>query len=266
MITRSHNTEMKDLFSSNSELYSLARPSYPIEVVQELLNLVPENHFVWDCGAGSGQFTQLLAPYFDHVVATDISEQQLSKAPYFENVSYQLQSAEKTSFAAHSFDLITVAQAVHWFDFDEFYAEVYRTLKIDGIFAVIGYGLIHVEHPVLNRLIHQLYFEVLDGYWDPERKYIDDLYQTIPFPFEEISVPKMTMQYQWSKEQLINYLNTWSALKHFREKNQNQPLVEIQKFLENDHESVLVEFPVLFRAGKLQQKRRKRLMKKKNKF
>ena len=100
--------------------------------------------------SGSGQLTQLLAPHFDAVVATDISAHQLQHAPYFENVSYQVQSAEHTSFAEQSFDLITVAQAIHWFDFDGFYAEVRRTLRPEGILAVIGYGLIQLQQPELQ--------------------------------------------------------------------------------------------------------------------
>ena len=141
---------MKDRFSSGSQLYQLARPSYPASLIQEILKHVVTPQFAWDCGAGSGQLTQLLAPHFDTVVATDISVHQLQHAPYFENVSYQVQSAEHTSFAEQSFDLITVAQAIHWFDFDGFYAEVLRTLRPEGILAVIGYGLIQLQQPELQ--------------------------------------------------------------------------------------------------------------------
>ena len=74
---------MKDLFSSGSQLYQQARPSYPPEVVQEILNHVPERGFAWDCGAGSGQFTQLLSPYFDHIVATDMSEKTIKSCTLF---------------------------------------------------------------------------------------------------------------------------------------------------------------------------------------
>ncbi|WP_428702003.1 class I SAM-dependent methyltransferase, partial [Staphylococcus aureus] len=76
-------------------------------------------------------------------------------------------------FAAHSFDLISVAQAIHWFDFDGFYKEVQRTLKPQGILAVIGYGLIQVENKVIHSMIQDVYFKKLNGYWDAERRYID---------------------------------------------------------------------------------------------
>lgn len=245
---------MKDRFSSGSQLYQLARPSYPASLIQEILKHVATPQFAWDCGAGSGQLTQLLAPHFDAVVATDISAHQLQHAPYFENVSYQVQSAEHTSFAEQSFDLITVAQAIHWFDFDGFYAEVLRTLRPEGILAVIGYGLIQLQQPELQGCIERLYFKTLTGYWDAERRYIDEAYQTIPFPFEEIATPELSMSFQWSAAQLLDYLNTWSALKHYRAKNSNDPLYEFKAFFAlDDHANQVFElkFPIFLRLGRL---------------
>ncbi|KAF1014302.1 MAG: putative methyltransferase [Acinetobacter bereziniae] len=253
---------MKDLFSSGSALYQQARPSYPQDVVQEILNHVPERSFAWDCGAGSGQFTQLLSPYFDHIVATDLSEQQLQLAPYFDNVSYQVQSAEHTSFAAQSFDLISVAQAIHWFDFDGFYKEVQRTLKPQGILAVIGYGLIQVENKTIHSMIQDLYFKKLKGYWDAERRYIDEEYQTIPFPFEEITVTNFKMQYQWSSAQLLKYLSTWSTIEHYCEKNQDHPLLELAEQLSSEDQDLKIEFPVFLRLGRLKTLKKKCFMKK----
>ena len=245
---------MKDRFSSGSQLYQLARPSYPASLIQEILKHVATPQFAWDCGAGSGQLTQLLAPHFDAVVATDISAHQLQHAPYFENVSYQVQSAEHTSFAEQSFDLITVAQAIHWFDFDGFYAEVLRTLRPEGILAVIGYGLIQLQQPELQGCIERLYFKTLTGYWDAERRYIDEAYQTIPFPFEEIATSELSMSFQWSAAQLLDYLNTWSALKHYRAKNSDDPLFEFKAFFAlDDHVNQLFElkFPIFLRLGRL---------------
>ena len=252
---------MKDLFSDISQIYKQARPSYPHAVIAEILSHVPQKHFVWDCGAGSGQFTQLLSPYFEHVVATDLSAQQLQQAPYLDNVSYQIQHAEKTSFAQKSFDLITVAQAIHWFDFDAFYAEVKRTLKPNGILAVIGYGLIQAKDIEINQIIQSLYYDTLKGYWDAERRYVDEAYETIPFPFEEIESPTLHMQYQWTFMQLMNYLSTWSAIKKYKQDNGYDPLSCFKKFVQQyehkhgantlDQFIVNVEFPIFLRIGRL---------------
>ncbi len=240
---------MKDLFSNHSLHYKQARPNYSIQIVKEILKHVPGRAFAWDCGAGSGQFTQLLAPYFDYVIATDISEAQLQQAPYFENVSYQVQAAEQTSIAAQSIDLVTVAQAIHWFDFDAFYTEVKRVLKPQGVFAAIGYGLIEVQDAAINSLVQQLYFDTLNDYWDSERRYIDELYQTIPFPFHEQAVPDLHLEYQWSPRQLLSYLKTWSALKHYQDKNDHDPLQLISNALQAVPENLDVTFPVLLRVG-----------------
>lgn len=249
-------TKMKDLFSSDSRLYRKARPSYPAEVVLEILKYVPSTQFAWDCAAGSGQFTQLLVPYFEQIVATDLSTQQLHQAAYFENVSYQVQPAEKTTFTEQSFDLITVAQAIHWFDFESFYQEVGRTLKKDGVLAIIGYGTPTLKDQNLQSELSHLYWHTLKDDWDEERRYIDDEYQSIPFPFESLVNRSFSMPLTWSKMQLLAYLNTWSAIKHYRERNQTllavDPLDAISdKLNQYDQQIQLeIEFPVFLKIGK----------------
>ncbi len=64
----------------------------------------------------------------------------------------------------------------------------------------------------------------------PNDRYIDEAYQTIPFPFEEIATSELSMSFQWSAAQLLDYLNTWSALKHYRAKNSDDPLYEFKAF------------------------------------
>lgn len=242
---------MKDLFSTGSQLYQKARPSYPLAVLEAILKYVPEQQLAWDCAAGSGQFTQLLAPYFEHVVATDLSAQQLEQAPRLENVSYQVQLAETTSFLGQSFDLITVAQAIHWFDFEAFYSEVHRCLKPDGVLAVVGYGVLELADVELNALVQKLYGNTLQMYWDAERQYIDTAYQTIPFPFEEIMMPSLFMNYRWNAEQLLNYLSTWSAVKHYVAKRQQDPLLELRHSLEQRSDLFELRFPIFMRVGRL---------------
>lgn len=147
-----------------------------------------------------------------------------------------------------------MAQAIHWFDFDGFYAEVRRTLRPEGILAVIGYGLIQLQQPELQGCIERLYFKTLKGYWDAERRYIDEAYQTIPFPFEKIATSELSMSFQWSAAQLLDYLNTWSALKHYRAKNSDDPLYEIKAFFALDdygNQVFELKFPIFLRLGRL---------------
>ena len=219
-------------------------------MLNEIFTHVNMREFAWDCGAGSGQFTQLLSSHFKYVVATDLSAQQLKHAPKLDNVQYSVQQAEKTSFADQSFDLITVAQAIHWLNFDDFYREVKRTLKPNGILAVVGYGLLHVDHVSINAKIQHVYHHILGSYWNPELRYIDEAYQTIPFV--EISVPKFTMSYEWNATQLLGFLNTWSAVKHFKQQTGKDPLLELIELLQPLNEQFRIQFPILLRIGRLQ--------------
>ena len=245
-------TRMKDLFSEHSECYQKARPSYSEEIIGQILLIVPERQLAWDVGAGSGQFTQLLAPYFEHVLATDISQNQLQHAPKLHNVRYAVKKAEHSGLMEHVVDLVTVAQAIHWFDFDSFYKEIRRVLKPEGILAVIGYGLIQVHDKNLNTKVQQLYTQTLKGYWDAERRYIDESYQTIPFPFEEIATPELELNYVWTAQQLFEYLTTWSAVQHYERKTGHSALTEIADDLKAHKDaSISVTFPVLLRLGRL---------------
>jgi ubiquinone/menaquinone biosynthesis C-methylase UbiE len=212
---------MKDLFSGHAESYAQYRPTYPPELFRWLATLVNEKTTAWDCGTGNGQVAAELATYFTQVYATDISEQQISQAPQLPNIIYKTVPAESSGFADNSFDLVTIAQAVHWFKFDDFYIEVKRVLKQHGLIAIIGYGLMHSD-PETDKIIQQLYSQTLAGSWDAERRYLDEGYQTIPFPFEEIAAPSFTMTMQWNVEQLIGYLHNLECCKTLRKKYGNK--------------------------------------------
>lgn len=163
---------MKDNFSTQAAEYAIYRPTYPQELYDYLFSLVKGKSAAWDCATGNGQVARILAQEFEHVYATDISEKQLSQALKLPNITYQVESSDQTQVPDQSFNLITVAQAIHWFNFDAFYSEVKRTLKPDGILAVIGYGLMFIDQKV-DKSVHKLYQDILGKYWDTERRYIE---------------------------------------------------------------------------------------------
>jgi ubiquinone/menaquinone biosynthesis C-methylase UbiE len=243
---------MKDLFSSDSASYAKFRPTYPSSVFEFIISCLPQKEKAWDCGTGNGQVASALAAYFEDVYATDISQSQLSEADKKINIHYSLQPSEKTNFPSASFDLITVAQAIHWFEFDKFYAEVNRTLKPGGLLAVIGYGEAIVD-PDIDRILKRFQHEILQSYWDKERKWVDEKYLTIPFPFNEIESPGFQKEYLWTLDRFLGYISTWSAVKKFIQQNHIDPVAELKRSLEaywepGNQKNII--FPTLLRLGK----------------
>jgi SAM-dependent methyltransferase len=243
---------MKDNFSRQAGLYAQFRPVYPPQLYQFILSLVPGRSAAWDCGTGNGQVAVVLADHFVRVEATDISARQLEQAPVRPNLTYTLTPAEQTPFADATFDLITVAQAVHWFDFDRFYAEVRRVLRPGGILALWGYGLMRTGDPAVDHWIDDFYHHRVGPYWDAERSLVDAAYQTIPFPFPEIPAPAFAMEYRWTRDHLLGYLSTWSAVQHYRRANEEDPLEAPAKILREiwpDGTEKSVRFPLFLRIG-----------------
>ena len=243
---------MKDNFSTASDQYAQYRPTYPDAFFSYLSTLIPQSKTAWDCGTGNGQVAAKLASLFETVYATDISASQIDHAPKLPNILYSIQAAEKTHFPDNHFDLIVVAQAIHWFDFERFYAEVNRTSKQESLLVVMGYGLLKIA-PEIDALIANFYKEVIGPYWDAERCYIDEMYQTIPFPFEEIAAPNFSNTLEWTCEHLLGYLSTWSAVKHYIKTNGVNPLDLIAEDLNYAYGNEMrqVDFPLLLRIGKV---------------
>ncbi|WP_421877636.1 class I SAM-dependent methyltransferase [Marinoscillum sp.] len=241
---------MKDLFSEDSSDYASFRPSYPTDLINYIRTLVPESAIIWECGAGSGQMTRLLAPHFHFIHATDISQPQLDMAPTYANVHYTKQRAEHTNFPNQSFHMVIAAQAAHWFDFDTYYNEVRRVLKRSGLVVLTGYGLLRVE-PFIDEAIDRFYTQ-LGPFWEPERKHIDLDYQSIPFPFEELSTPAFSYRTEWSIEHCMAYLQTWSAFRKMSKEEKISRLADLKsKLLHYWQGSKVVTFPTLLRVGYL---------------
>jgi len=243
---------MKDNFSKQSDLYSRFRPGYPKQLFDFLMPLVPDKETAWDCGTGNGQVAVRLSFYFNKVYATDLSSAQIENAHKRQNIFYAVENAEETLFPDNKFDLITVAQAIHWFEFEIFYRGAKRTLKPGGIIAVIGYDIFRINKK-LDALTDQFYHDITGPYWDKERKYVEERYLTIPFPFKEIKTPGFTMSYNWTFEQVIGYLNTWSAVQHYFRKNNQNPVDKFSDKLKDAWGSVLkrkVIFPIFMRTGR----------------
>jgi ubiquinone/menaquinone biosynthesis C-methylase UbiE len=216
-------------FSEKSTNYLVFRPDYPSALFNYLSKLSENHDTAWDCGTGTGKAALALAQYFKRVIATDSNETQLTVAPKKQSIHYYHWPAERTEIAATSVDLITVAQALHWFNLEAFYQEVRRVLKPKGILAAWCYSLGRLT-PEIDPYITKLYSDILADCWPQERKWIDEHYQTIPFPFQKVKTPEFMIEKPLNFSQLCGYLQTWSAVKEYSARHQDNPV----KFILNE--------------------------------
>ncbi|WP_439621965.1 class I SAM-dependent methyltransferase [Gemmata sp.] len=219
-----------DHFSGVAGDYRAYRPVYPSALFAFLAEAAPGRDLAWDCGTGNGQAAVALAGHFAKVFATDASAGQLANAEPHPHVEYAAAPAEKCPLPDASTDLVTVAQAVHWFDLDRFYAEVRRVAKPGCVVAAWTYDLDTV-HPEIDPVMEQVQARYVRPYWPPERAYADAGYRTLPFPFPELPRPHFKMTAQWDLAHFTGYINTWSAVRKYEQKYGHSPMPAVTEEL-----------------------------------
>jgi SAM-dependent methyltransferase len=245
----------RDLFSRQSETYATARPTYPDSLYEFIASVAPRRRLAWDCGTGNGQAARDLARWFDKVIATDASAAQIANAVPVNNVEYRVASAEASGLAGSLVDVVAVAQALHWFDVDRFYQEVRRVTVPGGLIAVWSYGSPSVgrdAEPELRRFEQ----ETLGRYWDSRRRWVDEGYRNIPFPFTELPAPSLELRMEWTLSQLGGYLRSWSAVAKFvveRGFDPVAPLLErIGTHWGSSEGTRVVTWPLAIRVGRIE--------------
>ena len=222
----------KDHFSGHAADYGRFRPRYPNELFDYLGLLCTERKLAWDCATGNGQAAIGLSTKFDRVVASDASSRQINSADLRDNIEFIVAKAEASPLPDASADLISVAQAMHWFDLESFYDEVRRVLKPRGVLAVWSYQLATIE-PAIDAIVEEYYEDIVGEYWPEERSLVMDGYKEIPFPFTQMTNPEFLMTVEWDLPQLLGYLGTWSATRRYIVDNSLDPLTLISNSLAN---------------------------------
>ena len=200
----------QDHFSGHAATYASARPTYPEALFDWLAAQCGRHDLAWDAGCGNGQASRALAQRFHRVHASDPSAAQIDAAPADPRIAWRVEPAERCSLPDASADLVTVAQAYHWFDHARFCAEARRVLRPRGIVALWTYGLSQVA-PAVDAVFATLYDDVLGPYWPPERRHVENGYRELPFPFDEIAAPRFEMRQDWTLPHYLAYLSSWSA-------------------------------------------------------
>lgn len=243
----------KDYFSQHASVYAAFRPSYPKTLYDFIYSHLTHFDAAWDCATGNGQVASELCKHFKSVEATDISQQQLDNAVLAKNIRYSISPAEQTSFAANSFDLITVAQALHWFDTDKFFTEAKRVGKPGGKVAVLGYSILTVNKEI-DELFYYFYETIVGRYWDAARKHVEEEYASIHFPFEKILTERFELRTEWDRNQFLGYLRSWSATQKFIKAEGYDPLIAFSEQLKKvwaGEEKKTIIFPIFLKLCSL---------------
>lgn len=226
----------KDHFSGHATAYHEARPRYPDALFDWLAEIARARELAWDAGCGNGQASCALADRFARVFASDPSASQIANAEARANIDYRVETGEQCTLPTGSADLVTVAQALHWFDFEPFFAEVRRVLKPGGVFAAWAYADCSVT-PAVDRQKDRLYHHLTGPYWPAERDFVETGYRTIPLPFgegepfEAIAAPRFVMCAEWNLAQFLSYLRSWSATQRYVKTEGHDPVALVEREL-----------------------------------
>jgi SAM-dependent methyltransferase len=235
-------------------VYAKFRPRYPDALFDFIASIAPSRHLVWDAGAGTGQATVPLTDRFRHVIGTDISEKQIARARQNILVEWHVTPAEDVPMIANeTVDLVTVAQALHWFDHERFYAEVRRVAVPNGAIAGWTYAPPKMEGTV-GDIVHRYMYGDVAAYWPPERKHVDNEYRDIPFPFERIPAPRLSLDDDWTVEHLAGYLRSMSASGHYFERHGVDPVLRVEEELRaawGSSPTRRISWPLIILAGKV---------------
>jgi len=245
-----------DHFGAVAAQYARSRPTYPASLFDWLADASPGCQLAWDVGTGNGQAAVALAAHFERVLATDLSEAQLAEAPPHPSIAYHAAPAHLSGLPEHSAELVSVAQALHWFDLDAFYREVRRVLRPRGVIAAWTYGILHVEGEAVEACVSHFYRHVVGPYWPAERRHVESGYRELPFPFAPIACPEFEIRRAWTLGELLGYCRSWSAIARCRAATGCDPVVALEAELRplwGDKEHCLrqVTWPISMLAGRI---------------
>ena len=244
----------EDHFSPQAADYARYRPDYPSSLFDWLASVVPRRGVAWDCATGNGQAARALASQVEHVVASDASWSQLAAASRHPRVSYVRALAEACPLRDRSVDLVTVAQALHWLDLDAFYAEARRVVVKGGVIAVWSYGRTEIDREI-DPIVEVLYSETLGDSWSPERRHVEEGYRSLAFPFATIGTPSLAMTREWTLDELLGYIGTWSAFQRHARERGTEALTDFASRMAAAwgpaERKRVVRWPLAIRAGRL---------------
>lgn len=212
-----------DHFSARADDYGKFRPVYPPALFSWLAGQARMRSLAVDVATGNGQAALALAQHFDAVVACEPSAAQLAAARAHPRIEYRRETAESLSLPDQSVDLLTAAQAAHWFDWPAFCREAARVLKPGGVLAIWSYAYCTVT-PAVDRVVGDFARDQVGPYWPRERHLVDEGYRGLALPFEPLALPPLEMTADWDAAAMHGYIGTWSAVTRCRVRTGRDPM------------------------------------------
>ena len=147
----------RELFTHKTDDYSRFRPSYPDSAIDWLAEQLPDAA-VADIGAGTGIFTKALIRKFKNITAVEPNAAMREKfTAALPQIPCSDGSAEITKLPDSSVDLVTAAQAFHWFDAEKFKQEAARILRSGGKTAIIWNTSLDCDFTMARNLVCRKY-------------------------------------------------------------------------------------------------------------
>lgn len=199
-----------DHFSTIAKSYAAFRPTYPPALAAALAERAPAGT-AWDVGCGNGQLSVDLAEHVEHVIATDPAKAQIDAAIAHPRVEYRVSSAENSGLDAQCVTLVVAAQAAHWFEWAKWIAEVERVAKPGALVALVSYGIAVVEGDAANTFAERYYHDEAGPFWPAGREHVENGYRDLVMPWPDLEAPTLEMTARWTRDELMGYVNTWSA-------------------------------------------------------
>ncbi len=241
-----------DHFSTIAQSYAAYRPTYPPALAAELARRAPSGT-AWDVGCGNGQLSVDLAEHFDRVIATDPAKAQIEAAIAHPRVEYRVSSAEESGLDSQSVEMVVAAQAAHWFEWDRWIAEVERVAKPGALVALVSYGIEVVEGEVANELAERYYYDEAAPFWPKGREHVENGYRDLVLPWPAVEAPVMDMTARWTRDDLLGYINTWSATVKMKQAKGDGPVRKLVEDLARvwpDGEVRTIRWPLAIRLAR----------------
>ncbi|XP_037567007.1 putative methyltransferase DDB_G0268948 [Dermacentor silvarum] len=209
-----------------SAQYKVARPVVPPAMVADIVEYANQtvsckDGVCVDVGCGPGQSTERFCPHFRKVVGTDISETQISiarAACTAKNVSFQVANAECLPFDAGTVALVSTVNALHWFHWNSFFAEVRRVLVDGGVFCPTLYRLRAVAEPGLDKCFEEFRHQEFEGYLTAQHDFWTYGYEKTEVPFSDVRKEEFSVKEKTALSAVMACVRTWSFVIRMEEK------------------------------------------------